>query len=125
MTLIASNGVCADTITQTALITVDPAPTANFVADTLNSCEVPFTVNFTDLTTGGPVSWAWNFGDGNTSTAQNPTKNLGVIDHILYNNGSGAQAVDGGIIELENPLSDHKPAQGWKDDHFACARLHP
>lgn len=28
---------------------------------------------FTDLTTGVPTSWNWDFGDGNTSTMQNPT----------------------------------------------------
>ena len=44
-----------------------------------------------------------------TYNAQNPEKNLGVIDHILYKNLSGARATDGGIIELEQPLSDHKP----------------
>jgi maltose 6'-phosphate phosphatase len=44
-----------------------------------------------------------------TYNAQNPKKSLGVIDHILYNNLSGAQATDGGIIELKKPLSDHKP----------------
>ena len=44
-----------------------------------------------------------------TYNAQNPKKNLGVIDHILYNVDSGGRATDGGIIELEKPLSDHKP----------------
>ncbi|MBT8045101.1 MAG: endonuclease/exonuclease/phosphatase family protein [Verrucomicrobiae bacterium] len=44
-----------------------------------------------------------------TYNAQNPQKNLGVIDHIFYNNLPGAKATDGGIIELEKPLSDHKP----------------
>ena len=44
-----------------------------------------------------------------TYNAQNPEKNLGVIDHILYNTSAGAKVTDGGIIELENPLSDHKP----------------
>lgn len=44
-----------------------------------------------------------------TYNAQNPKKNLGVIDHILYNVSAGAKATDGGIIELEKPLSDHKP----------------
>ena len=44
-----------------------------------------------------------------TYNAQNPKNNLGVIDHILYNSLSGAQATAGGIIELEKPLSDHKP----------------
>ena len=51
-----------------------------------------------------------------TYNAQNPEKNLGVIDHILYNNDSGAQAIDGGIIELEKPLSDHKPI--WAEIAF-------
>jgi len=36
-------------------------------------------------------------------------ENLGVIDHIFYNTSSLAKATDGGIIELEQPLSDHKP----------------
>ncbi len=44
-----------------------------------------------------------------TYNAQNPEKNLGVIDHILYNISAGAKVTDGGIIELEKPLSDHKP----------------
>ncbi len=30
-------------------------------------------VQFTDTSTGSPTSWLWNFGDGATSTAQNPT----------------------------------------------------
>ena len=38
-----------------------------------------------------------------------PEKHLGVIDHILYNTSSGAEAIEGGIIELKKPLSDHKP----------------
>jgi len=44
-----------------------------------------------------------------TYNAQKPDKDLGVIDHILYKNLHGAQATEGGIIELEKPLSDHKP----------------
>ena len=51
-----------------------------------------------------------------TYNAQNPKKNLGVIDHIMYNNDSGGQATDGGIIELEKPLSDHKPI--WAEIAF-------
>ena len=51
-----------------------------------------------------------------TYNAQSPQKNLGVIDHILYNNLSGAEATDGGIIELEIPLSDHMPI--WAEIAF-------
>ena len=44
-----------------------------------------------------------------TWNALNPKQNHGVIDHILYNTASGAKATDGAIIEMEKPLSDHKP----------------
>lgn len=49
---------------------------ANFTASS-TSGGTPLTVNFTDLSTttepGGVTSWMWDFGDGNTSTAQNPS----------------------------------------------------
>ena len=51
-----------------------------------------------------------------TYNAQNPKKDLGVIDHILYNTSTEGEAKDGGIIELENPLSDHKPI--WSEIVF-------
>ena len=35
--------------------------------------QVPFTVNFTDTSTGSVSSWNWEFGNGSTSTEQNPT----------------------------------------------------
>src|SRR5437899_303086 len=35
--------------------------------------SIPLTVAFTDLSTGDPTTWAWDFGDGGTSTLQNPT----------------------------------------------------
>jgi PKD repeat protein len=37
--------------------------------------EAPLTVNFTDLSSGDITitSWAWSFGDGGTSTMQNPS----------------------------------------------------
>ena len=30
-------------------------------------------MTFTDKSTNSPTSWKWTFGDGSTSTAQNPT----------------------------------------------------
>ena len=51
-----------------------------------------------------------------TYNAQDLKNRLGVIDHILYNNLSGAQAKEGGIIELDKPLSDHKPV--WAEIAF-------
>lgn len=49
--------------------TVDNPPTANFIADCTG-----LTCTFMDMSTddGTIMSWQWNFGDGATSTAQNP-----------------------------------------------------
>ncbi|MFI8696771.1 PKD domain-containing protein [Dietzia maris] len=48
-------------------------PTASFTA-TPTSGRAPLAVNFTDTSRGIPTTWLWNFGDGTTSTQQNPTK---------------------------------------------------
>ncbi len=62
----------SDTNTKTNYITVeDPAVTANF-SGTPTSGDAPLDVAFTDNSTGAS-SWSWDFGDGGTSTAQNPT----------------------------------------------------
>jgi len=47
-------------------------PVASFNGSPTNGVA-PLTVNFTDTSTGQPASWAWNFGDSGTSTAQNPS----------------------------------------------------
>lgn len=49
-----------------------PAPTADFSADVVGGPS-PLTVQFTDLSVGAPTSWAWTFGDGGTSSSQNPS----------------------------------------------------
>ncbi|MGM0650930.1 MAG: C25 family cysteine peptidase, partial [Bacteroidota bacterium] len=48
----------------------DP-PVADFEADQTTITEGE-TVNFTDLSTNSPTSWSWDFGDGGTSTDENP-----------------------------------------------------
>jgi len=73
VTLTATNNVGSNTTTKTNYITVlQPSPVASFIAIP-TSGMTPLAVNFTDTSTGGPTSWNWSFGDGTTSTAQNPS----------------------------------------------------
>jgi Zn-dependent metalloprotease len=54
-------------------------PVTNFTGSPTSTCNG--TVFFTDASTGGPTSWLWNFGDGFTSTLQNPS-------HVYTANGT-------------------------------------
>ncbi|TQD28285.1 PGF-pre-PGF domain-containing protein [Methanolobus vulcani] len=55
----------------TTPITDRQPPGASFSAD-VTSGDVPLEVQFTDTSSGNPTSWSWSFGDGATSTDQNP-----------------------------------------------------
>ena len=68
--LINTYANCQDSAFKT--IRILARPVADFTAPATARCEPPFTVNFQDLSTG-PVGWQWNFGDGGTSTQQNPS----------------------------------------------------
>ena len=50
---------------------VEARPRANFTATPVTG-TAPLAVRFTDTSTGSPTSWAWSFGDGQTSTLRNP-----------------------------------------------------
>ena len=46
--------------------------TANFIGFNTFG-EAPLSAFFKDMSTGGPTSWCWQFGDGDTAVIQNPT----------------------------------------------------
>lgn len=55
-----------------SLLTLDTtAPSARFTADP-TSGRAPLTVRFRDQSPGNPTRWEWTFGDGGTSSGQNP-----------------------------------------------------
>jgi len=74
--LTATNTGGSNTTIKDGYITVTAPPTTTprvtFRASP-GSGKVPLTVRFHDTSTQSPTAWLWDFGDGNTSTSQNPT----------------------------------------------------
>lgn len=90
-----SNGTCSATATQT--ITVNPAPVASF-----NYSANGSTVVFSNASVNAS-SYSWDFGDGQTTTATNPSHTYGAngsydITLIASSNGCGADTF---TVELE------------------------
>ena len=59
------------TLRELKEVAPDLGPSANFAAFPITGL-VPLEVAFSDLSTGGPTSWHWSFGDGGISTEQHP-----------------------------------------------------
>jgi len=68
VTLIASIGVCLDSIKRS--ISVRPRPIADFTTSTITGCS-PLLTTFTNTSTGYNAS-SWTFGDGGISFVQDP-----------------------------------------------------
>jgi PKD repeat protein len=77
VSLTATNGDGSDTETKTAYINVTepatPTPPVAAFTGTPVSGDYPLNVTFADQSSNAPTSWSWTFGDGGTSTAQNPS----------------------------------------------------
>ena len=71
LTITTAEG-CTASATSTNGIVVTTPPTANFIGDPPNTCAKTV-INFTDQSTGTSTHWLWNFGDGTTSTIENPS----------------------------------------------------
>ena len=121
--LITAPGGCADSLTMNAYIDVFNAVQANFV--TSNRCANSPTV-FTDISTitnGSIVSWNWSFGNGNSSTTQNPN-----FDYIIPGNYTAILTVqtDQGCSNSisQNLTIDAQPVVNFSvNDSLGCGDL--
>src|SRR5688500_520442 len=81
-TLCEDSGVDGPTGRGGLVLRVVYEGSVDFTASPRSSAAAPLTVNFTNTSDKpGQTAWLWNFGDGSTSTLQNPT-------HTYVANGS-------------------------------------
>ncbi len=97
-----SNG-CIESVTRTNYIHIFEKPTADFSNTPITSCTAPLSINFLNTSTSdSPLTYYWNFGDGNFSTNNLPlhtyndwgtysvtlkvTNSNGCIDSIVKDN---------------------------------------
>ncbi|WP_439481413.1 PKD domain-containing protein [Cyclobacterium plantarum] len=105
------NGLTAD---ATMSLLINKAPVVVLDADVTEG-RVPLTVAFSSENSsdeGEIVSYAWDFGDGNNSTAPNPTytyNNIGEFDVVLtLTDDSGLESsatVQIKVVDLEEPIA--------------------
>jgi gliding motility-associated-like protein len=85
--------------------------TADFSANKIQGCDVLGNVVFTDLSTGSPTSWLWDFGNGNSSTLQSPTANFSNVGNynikltVTNANGSNSTTKSAYIKVYKSPES--------------------
>jgi PKD repeat protein len=81
-------------------VKVNPNPTAKFAAPA--SVGLLATVSFTDQSTNA-VAWAWDFGDGNKSSLQNPTNTFKNISDVTVK--LTVTAANGCTNSVSSPIS--------------------
>ncbi|MEO6132374.1 MAG: PKD domain-containing protein [Saprospiraceae bacterium] len=75
LTITAQNPACTATFCHHVVVNAPPAGVCHASFEALQPDLAVLIIDFTDLSTseGTIGSWAWDFGDDNTSTEQNPT----------------------------------------------------
>lgn len=115
--LVNNFGACMDSITKT--IVISPLPVVNFTSVDTVACQAPFTVHFTNTSTGG-VTYQWLFGDGGTSNQANPTHTYttpGVYNvRLIVTNSFGCtnNIIKQGFVKIVLPVAtiDQLPQRG-------------
>ena len=90
-------------------VTVTPGPIANFSTALSNT-----TATFSDLSTGNPGIWAWDFGDGATSDQQNPVHTYnaaGVYNVSLTVSNGVCSHVFTQIVDFSTGINSLNPDQ--------------
>ena len=106
--LVAKNASNADSIVKMDYVEVYAKPSPAFSVSNTTGCY-PLPVQFTDGTTTGSGtinSWLWDFGDGVTSTLQNPShtytsaRNFSVTLQVKNTNGCVSTLIKPSLIQI-------------------------
>jgi len=77
---------------------------------------VDLTVQFTDMSTNTPTAWAWDFGDGITSSDQNPVHTY--TSNGIYNVSLAATNANGTTIVVKNSYIQVVPLIGGDKGYY-------
>lgn len=109
---------CSDTVIVNHGIKVGNKPITGFYANPLNACAyIP--VNFFDTTVAPVDRWLWDFGDGYSSTVQNPIHTYADtgtfhVSLIVWNNGCSDTLEKLNYVHIAPPIAVFTSA-------FSCA----
>lgn len=105
VTMTADYGKCQETVTKDFVVIA--APQAAFESEVKPICDAPVIVKLINKSQDAN-SWNWDFGDGQSSTQQNPTvtyNSLGSFNiKLTASNTSGCSAVAEHTVNLTKPV---------------------
>jgi PKD repeat protein len=112
VSLKATNGSGNNTKTMSITVTepTNLPPVADFTVSK-TSITKGETIQFTDKSTNSPTSWLWTFGDGTTSTQQNPSKTYNSVGNYTVtlktanSFGDNSKTMSIAVTESGTPIS--------------------
>jgi len=123
--LVSDFGACKDSVSKNILV-IDK-PIANFSAVNTKACTAPLTTDFT-ASASGASSYKWLFGDGDSSSIENPShiyKSIGSFDvTLIVKNVSGCYDTlkKVGFVLVQPPQASiaYLPQQGCEPYNYTA-----
>jgi len=115
VTLSVSGPGGANTFSETVSVATPASALFTYVVDANNT----FTYQFTNASTGSITSYSWDFGDGQTSNAENPAHTFAsAADYEvrLIVSGPGGSDSYGEVVSVQAPAVPPSALFTWADD---------
>ena len=122
--IVTSTDGCVDTASQQLII--HPIPVANFTKQNVCEYDTAFFVDISTLSAGSIVGWNWDFGEGSSTTIQNPNNNY--ASHGQYQVQLTVTTDSGCVDSITRQITIHpEPAAGFTIDDICSQTVseHP